>query len=206
MKRTVTVSGQGTARIVPDTAVVQVAASHRAAGVAEAFAGVTSATEAMSTVARQHTDPAKIASTDFSVWPASDDQGRPAGFEARHGLRVVVTDLAGAGRLLSALAAEVGDRLQVESVSLEVADPGAALIEARELAFADARSRAEHLAGLGAATLGEVVSIVEGGSSVQPMGAAPMAFREAKDVAFEPGEKAISAFVTVTWQLFTLAD
>lgn len=203
MKRTVTVSGQGSARVVPDSAVVRVAAAHRAAGVAEAFAGVTSATDAMAATARRFTDPAKIASTDFSVWPAYDNEGRPAGFEARHGLRVVVTDLVAAGGLLTALADAVGDRLQVESVSLEVADPSAALTEARTAAFADARARAEHLSTLSDAVLGEVVTVSEGGSSAQPLEAAPVALRAAaaKDVSFEPGERAITAYVTVTWRL-----
>ena len=52
MARTVTVTGQGTARVVPDSAVVIVAAVHRARSVEEAFAGVTSAVEAISASAR----------------------------------------------------------------------------------------------------------------------------------------------------------
>jgi uncharacterized protein YggE len=202
MKRTVTVSGQGSTKVAPDTAVVRVAASHRAADVTTAFDGVTSAVDAMAAVAREHTEPERIASSDFSVWPAYDDQGRPAGFEARHGLVIGVADLAVAGRLLAGLAETVGNRLTVESVSLEVGDPLAARTTAREAAFADARARAEHLAGLGGAFLGEVVRMVEGGASDAPaeaLGGRVMAM--AKDVSFQPGQRSVGATVTVTWAL-----
>ena len=63
------------------------------------------------------------------------------GFEARHGLVIAVADLAVAGRMLARLAEAVGNRLVVESVSLEVGDPVAARTAAREVAFADARTR-----------------------------------------------------------------
>ena len=55
--RTVTVSGQGTARVVPDCAVVNVAAVYRARSVEEAFAGVNSAVEAIGARARTFVDP-----------------------------------------------------------------------------------------------------------------------------------------------------
>ena len=202
MKRTVTVSGQGSIKVAPDTAVVRVSASHRAADVTAAFDGVTSAVEAMAAVALEHADPERVASSDFSVWPAYDDQGRPVGFEARHGLVIAVADLAVAGRMLARLAEAVGNRLVVESVSLEVGDPVAARTAAREVAFADARTRAEHLAGLGGASLGEVVRVVEAGSSDAPaeaLGGRMMA--AAKDVSFQPGQQSVGATVTVTWAL-----
>ena len=202
MKRTVTVTGQGVSRVVPDTAVVRVAAVHRAEGVAQACAGVASAVAAMSTVAREHTEAARIASADFNVWPAHDHEGRQQGFEARHGLTIGVADITAAGGLLTALADVVGDRLQVEGVSLQVAESGPALVSAREAAFADARTRAEALAALSGAGLGDVVTVLEGGghhyAEARPMA---MAAGAAKDIAFEPGEQSLAASVTVTWQL-----
>lgn len=202
MKRTVTVTGRGEARTVPDSAVVRLAATYRAPGVEEACAGVAFAIDVIGVVARRFTDPSRIASADFSLWPAHDDEGRPAGFEARHAMTVVVTDITAAGGLLTALAAEVGDRLRVDGVSLEVGDPRPAQVTAREAAFADARGRAEHLAGLSGAGLGEVVAVVEGGSHAQPLGGAVFAAKAAaSDTSFEPGEKALGASVTVTWRL-----
>src|SRR5690349_5952395 len=135
--RTVTVTGQGTAREVPDTVVVRVAASHRAAGVADALAGAGSAADEIVTVAREHTDERRIQSTTLTLWPAYDEQGRQSGYEARHSLAVSCPDMDQAGTLLTALAERVGDRLQVESVGLEIGDTSRAEQQARAAAYAD---------------------------------------------------------------------
>ena len=137
--RTVTVTGRGTAREVPDTVVVRVASSHRAAGVAEALAGADSAATEIVAVGREHTEASRIGSTNLNVWPAYDNEGRPSGFEARHSLSITCTDIASAGDLLAALATKVGDRLQVEGFGLEVSDTARALDSARSGAYADAR-------------------------------------------------------------------
>jgi uncharacterized protein YggE len=56
----------------------------------------------------------------------------------------------------------------VDEVSLELADPGAATAQARELAVADARSRAEALAAAAGVTLGKAVAIMEGPRAGEP--------------------------------------
>ena len=195
MSRTVTVSGHGSATAVPDTAVVRVAAVHRGAGMAEALSGAESARAAVVAAAGDLV----VSSTDLSVWPAHDDQGQRAGFEARHALTISGGDLESAGALIGTLAEQVGDRLQVESVSLSVGDPSAALTEAREAAFAEARARAEHLAGLADATLGKVKQIAEGAGA--PVALATELAAMKSDVGFAPGQTQITSTVTVTWAL-----
>ena len=199
--RTITVSGHGTAYATPDTAEVRVAAVHRDTGLSEALAGAESAREVVVATARRYVDASRVASTNLSVWPAHDHEGRPSGYEARHSLTIRCDDLAQAGALVTALAADVGHRLQVESVSLVVADTTDATRTARERAFVDARARGEHLAGLAGATLGEVQSVAEGGLPSPP---APFAgdLRAAKaEASFEPGETAISVSLTVVFEL-----
>lgn len=198
-KRTVTTTGYGSARVVPDTAVLRLAVAHRAPGVAEAFEGVDAAARQLTAVARDFTEPTKIASSGLTVWPAHDPEGRQSGFEARHSLTIGCADLRSAGVLLTQLAKHVGNSLAVEGISLEVSDRSSAEAEAREAAFADARMRSEHLAALSDESLGVVLSVSEGGGGGQE------SFREAAlskhaDVAIEPGEKSISASVTVTWE------
>jgi uncharacterized protein YggE len=198
--RTVTVTGQGTAREVPDTVVVRVAASHRAAGVAEALAGADSAADEIVAVGREHTDAGRIQSTTLNLWPAYDNEGKQSGFEARHSLSIAVTDMQKAGAMLTELAGRVGDRLQVESVSLEVGDTKRALEEARAAAYADAVARANHLAELAGERIEGVQAMAEGGASM-PMPMADAGFREAKSVAIQPGETSIGATLTVTFSL-----
>ncbi len=198
--RTVTTTGQGSSRVVPDSAIVRVAVAHRAAGVAEAFSGVDSAARLVSKVARDFTAPTKISSSNLSVWPAHDSQGQQSGFEARHSMSIGCADLGAAGELLTELARHVGNHLIVEGVSLEVSDDTAAVFKAREAAFADARARAEHLAELSGETLGAVLSVAESGFGGSGREAGGMAFAKAADVAIEPGESTLGASLTVTWE------
>ena len=94
-----------------------------------------------------------VSTVNLSVWP-TNEQGELPGFEARHTLTIATGDLATANELLSDLAYEISGRLLVEGVELAVLDPSAAIAQAREAAFADARAKAEHLAALADATLG----------------------------------------------------
>jgi uncharacterized protein YggE len=200
MTRTVTVTGQGSAKVVPDSAVINVAAVHRARSVDEAFAGVTSAVEAITAKARSFVEPARIGSLGLNVWPAHDNQGRQSGFECRHTMEIRCPSLEVAGPLLTALVAEVGDRLQVEGVALEASDTSAAQATAREAAYADAVARATHLAGLADAALGWPVDISEGGGA-RPVGRLMAASFAKEDMSFEPGQRAIGASLTVTFAL-----
>ena len=199
MARSITVTGHGSATAVPDTAVVRVAAVHRAPAMAEALSGAESARAAVVAAAAATAGGLVVSSTDLSVWPAHDNEGRRAGFEARHALTITGGDLDAAGLLVGRLAEEVGDRLQVESVSLSVGDPTAALGEAREAAFSDARSRAEHLADLADASLGEVQDLAEGAGPPVARGPEVAAFKA--DAGFAPGQTQLTSTVTVTWAL-----
>jgi uncharacterized protein len=199
--RTVTVTGQGTAREVPDTVVVRVAASHRAAGVAEALAGADSAADEIIATAREHTEASKIASTNLTLWPSFDNEGRPSGFEARHSLSIACADITAAASLLGELPAAVGDRLQIESLGLEVGDTSRALAQARSAAFADAVARAQHLAELAGARLGVVQAMAEGGGVAHPMADLAGGMREAKSMAIAPGETTTAGALTVTFEL-----
>jgi uncharacterized protein YggE len=197
--RTVSVTGHGESRVVPDSAAVRVAASHRALGVAEALAGADSAAALIVATAREHTTAERIGTTGVQVWPVHDRDGDPAGFEARHSLTVRCPDVATAGALLTALAEQVGDGLQVEGVALELADRAEAEARAREAAYADAVDRGTQLATLAGAGLGDPQAVLEGGSVDVPVGRALKANLEA--TSLEPGEMVVSSSVTVTFQL-----
>jgi len=200
MTRTVTVAGQGTAPVVPDSAVVRVAAVYRATSVSEAFAGVSSTVEAITGRARAVVEPAQVGSRDLNIWPAHDNQGRQSGFECRHALEIRCPSLEVAGSLVADLVSAAGDRLQVEGVSLEPTDPSAAATAAREAAYADAVERATHLAGLAGATLGQPISISEG-AGAHPLPGRDLAMSARAEMSFEPGEHFIGATLTVTFGL-----
>ena len=198
MQRTVTVLGRGTAATAPDSAVVNVGASHRARTVADAVAGVDSAVAAIGRVARGLTEASAVGTTGLQVWAGHDQDGRPDGFEASHQLRIACPNLPVASALVVGLVEEVGDRLRIEGVHLEVSDPSSALDAAREAAYEDARRRAHHLAGLAGLGLGDLLGVEEepdGGPSVQGGAVRSLA------VGIEPGETTVTSAVRATWQL-----
>jgi uncharacterized protein YggE len=92
----------------------------------------------------------------------------------------------------------------MDGLAFRVADPTAALAEARRLAVVDARDRAGTLSAEAGVTLGPVVAIVEGGGLV-PGPPRPMAeFRmAAQDVAtpVEAGSAELTITVTVTFAI-----
>ncbi len=200
--RTLTVTGHGTVQVEPDAADVRVAAVQRAASVTDAVAGVDAAVRLAGATAREFTDGSHVSSAGLSVWPHHDHQGQAVGFEARHSLAIRCPDLTAAGGLVSALAERVGDRLVVEGVSLVVSDPEAAQDEARAAAFADARRRGAHLAGLADDLLGPVQALSEGGvPSVHAESSGTTALRSSLDVSFEGGQQSVATTVTVTFAL-----
>jgi len=198
--RTVTTTGTGTARVARDVATVRLTARHVAASLAEALAGAESARAQAVEVCRAHVDAAAVGTTRLEVWPQRDPQGGTSGFEARHGLLVHCDDLAVAGALVGDLAAAVGDRMQLDGVALAPRDTADAERTARERAVADARSRAEHLAALGDAGLGELVSITEGGA-ISGSGGGDVRLMAATSVDLQPGEADVTTTVTATWSL-----
>ena len=193
--RTLTVTGTGSAAAVPDTALVRLSAMHRARTFTEAMTGAETAREAVVAAAGDLV----VSTVNLSVWPFNE-QGEIPGFEARHSLTIATGDLATANELLSNLAYAVGGRLVVEGVELAVRDPSTAIAKAREAAFADARSKAELLAALAQASLGQVESVSEGGAGgLVPFGA--VAAMAKVDVGLQPGQSAISSSLTITWSL-----
>jgi uncharacterized protein YggE len=110
-------------------------------------------------------------------------------------LEVTVRDVEKAGEVLDGVVAAGAN--QVYGVSLTVSDDQKWLSAAREKAMADARSRAEELAGLAGVELGDVLSVSEviGGGSM-------MAFAErgmGGGGGIAPGELEMSTHVQVTF-------
>lgn len=199
MQRTVTVTGTGATVVVPDLALLRVAATCRAATVSEAVAGLGTAASLVAEVAHRVTDPRHVATAGLNVWPRHDSDGRPDGVEASQQVNVRCPSLEAASQLVADLAGEVGDALRIDGFDLAVSDSSGAVLEAREAAFVDARSRAEHLAGLAGRQLGDVLEVVEGGGGAGPFpGEARMALAA---MPIQAGEQQVSASLRVTWQL-----
>lgn len=199
MDEFITTTGSGAVSTEPDAMRVSVAVEASAPTVAQALATVAEAAGRATEVARRHTEPNRIASQGFRVHPTHDHRGRADGYGASHALRIHC-QLADAGELVSDLGETVGDTLRVHDVVPVLTDTRDLLHRARELAFADARATAVHLAQLAGRSLGRALQVHEGGPRHSPFAMA--ASRGAlESVSFEQGEEQVTAEVTVQWAL-----
>jgi uncharacterized protein len=108
-----------------------------------------------------------------------------------------------AGEVTQAAVTASGDAARVHGLGLVVGDPAAALAAARELAWRDARARAEQYAALAGTTLGRVLRIDEtAGESHGPhFQAAARYVAESAAPAVPVGETPLWVAATATWTL-----
>lgn len=201
MSSHVDVTGVGRATAAPDVVTIDLRVQCDGTDVAGALEDASTRMGRVQSAARDH----GVAGADLQTTASGVHQrwadGRPevVGYTAHQGLRLRVRDMASTGRLIRALAATAGDALAVDSIALTIGDPAPLAARARELAFSDARAKAEQYAALAGRRLGGVERV-----SDVPPAAAGAAARELKlmsagDMSVEPGEQAVTAQVTVRW-------
>ena len=200
MDKTLTTRGAGSASGTPDAMRITLGVVARAGSVSGALSGAASGVSAVGEVAREHTTEERITSTGLQVWRSYDNNGQPVGYEARHGLTIYCLELVKAGDLVTALG-ELEGRVLVEGMEPVIADPAPLAVLARERAWADALGKADELAGLAGVSLGEVVTVLEGGVSHEPFEGGMLLAAKADATRFEAGSQSVSAALTVTWAL-----
>ena len=151
--------------------------------------------------------PPDLRTAGIDVQPAweHDDRGRArrVGFTVVHRLAARVRDLDAVGRTLDA-ALDRG-ATGVEGVALGIADPTDAETDARRLAVADARQRAETIAAAAGVRLGALLTLSEGVSLAPPgpHGGREMRFAMAADAStpVEAGSLEVSVAIEGIWEL-----
>lgn len=205
---TVTVVGQGEAFGAPDQAQVQVGVETFAPTVAEATTQNQATVDAiMAALEAQGIAKDDIQTSNYSLWAEQiyGDKGPEgiAGYRVSNQVNVKIRDINKVGDVLAAVT-EAGANT-IYGVSFTVSDPDALEEEARAAAMADARRRAEELAALGGAELGEirVISEIIGQPAPIPLGAGGnYAVAEAAAApSISPGQLSYQAQVQVSFEL-----
>jgi uncharacterized protein YggE len=167
--RTVSVTGEGKVNVTPDIAVMYLSVVTRDSQADKAWDDNNAKAEAVILALQgQGVKPEDIRS-DFSLYQQEkyDQFGQPTGeitYIVTHALTVTVRDLTKVGAVLGA--AQAAGMNSVGGITFSLEDPSSAVSQARALAVADARARADELAkGLGV-TVGKVLSVNEYGVSV----------------------------------------
>jgi len=124
------------------------------------------------------------------------------GYQASNQVSVRFRDVTRAGAILDTLVAQGANQINGPSFALD--KPEAALDEARTLAIATARKRAELYARAAGMTVRRIVSITESGSNNQPQPMLMVQMRsrgEADSTPVQAGEQKMSVSVSVSFEL-----
>lgn len=207
-ERTITVSGEGQAKAVPNQAHLSAAVVSQARKAADALAANTRAMNGVFAALRRLGIPDKsIQTSDFSVAPqyqtdrSGDTNTKILGYQVSNEVRVTVDDLGKLGPALDALVASGSN--SIGSIEFTIRDPKPLLAQARADAMKDAISRAQTYAKAGGFALGPIVSAAEAGVEMpQPVyRAARMAAAPAAAPPMAAGEDTLSASVSVTFAI-----
>ncbi len=207
--RTVSVSGSGTAYLVPDIAYIYVGVHTEKPTASEAVTENTSQTQQMIQALTDFGIDAKdIRTTNFSIWPQDKydpTTGTPTGqkvYSVDNTVYVTVRDIKKLGDLLDTVVGAGANT--VNSIQFDVANKDEALKQARADAVKNAATQAQELADAAGVKLGEIQSIGFFDSSPIPVfdgkGGGGAATAEAA-VPVQPGQLTFTVTVNVTYEL-----
>ncbi len=157
--------GVGRVRRPPDEAALSVSVERSAPTAAEAQAGASEQMrKVMAVLSGRGIDPADLSTETISLEPTYDyreSAARLTGYRASQSFALRLRRLDELGPTIDAAVAAGASG--ISGVALGIADARSAEDEARGLAVADARHRAEILASAAGVTLGPLVELAEGG-------------------------------------------
>jgi uncharacterized protein YggE len=202
----ISVTGSGAAAGRPDTAEVMTGVITQgptaAAALTQNSAAVEKLLKAMKALGIGERD---IQTSSINVTPQRR-QGRQeahppdiVGYEVSNQLRVKVRDIAGLGRLLDEMVAQGANNLG--GIRFSVADPAPLLDQARSMAIADARRKAEVYAAAAGVKLGRVLSIRESSAMAPRPEVYQMRAMAPTAVPVATGEQEYQTSVDVTYAL-----
>jgi uncharacterized protein YggE len=195
--RTITVSGQGTAKSTPTRATISFGVQTQAQ---TARGALSQNADAMQQViaALKKAGAQDIATQSVSLSPTYGDNSQLTGYTAANTVSATVT-FAEAGTTIDAAVAAGAN--QIYGPSPLVGDVEAQYQKALADAVENARARAEVLAKAAGQTLGAVTTVAEGGSAPTPIPFAKSAGVADAPTPIEPGPQETTASVTVTFLL-----
>ncbi len=204
----ISVTGTGEVRAEPDIATVSTGVEVRAQSVAEARARAADAANAVvAALLAEGVEEGDIRTVDFYIYPEydyRDETPRIVGYVVSNTVEVTVRDVERVGELIDAVAAAGGDAVRFGGIAFAREDPGALAREARELAIADARAKAEQLAELTGVSLGSVVSVAETSWAAPLVGLSPeaeFAVQDSAATSIQPGTSAVTVSVQAVWAI-----
>jgi uncharacterized protein len=203
------VTGQGQVNVTPDIANLNLGVTAQADKVADAQSQAADAmNKVMSALTSNGIDPKDIMTQYFSInqmtkYDNNTGQSTVTGYQVTNTVNVTVRSIDKVGTIIDAVAAAGGDLTRINGISFSVDKPAQYNDQARSLAMADAKAKAQQLATLAGVTLGAPTYIVENPNN------SPIIYREAVPAAgggstttpISPGQTQITLSVQVAYSI-----
>jgi uncharacterized protein len=202
--RTVTVNGTATITAKPDEAVISLGVQTQANTAQAALAdNAVKMTALIASLTDNGVDKNDIATSYVSIYPTYGNNGSDiTGYQASNEVDVTIHDISKVGGVIDD-AVKAGGNLS-NGITFKLSDENQGVNQALAAAVANARSKAETLAGAGDAQLGQVVTIQEGSAATPPIyygrDFATAGAAEAS-TPISPPTLETQVSVTVTWSL-----
>jgi uncharacterized protein len=202
--RTVTVSGTATIKAKPDEAVVSLGVQTQANTAQTALAdNAVKMTALIASLTDKGIAKDDIATSYVSIYPMYGNNGMDiTGYQVVNQVDVTLRDISKVGAVIDD-AVKAGANLS-NGITFKLSDENQGVNQALADAVANARSKAESLAGAGDAQLGQVVTIQEGSPAYAPpiyYGRDMAASAGAASTPIQPPTLETQVSVTVTWTL-----
>lgn len=208
--RSIHVSGTGKAFVPPDKAdlTLSVEAQGKTAEIArnQAANAMTALIKAVKTAGVSEKD---IQTRSVSLYPnyAPDSANKIIGYQLSNQVAVIVRNLDKLGEVMDAAVSAGGNLTRIQGVNFSISNPDKALAAARELAFRDAKTKAEQYAKLAGINLGSPLHISEGTHippTPMPYGelqAMKAAMAESAPTPVQAGEQEVSVTVEIMFAI-----
>jgi len=207
--RYVNVIGDGTVKVTPDSVRVDANVSTVAASSVASLAATAKSADALRASFKGSGVEAKyIKALNLSTNPEysypNNGPAKLTGYRSTQSFSIVIRDAKNAGMIIQNAQSAVGNSLSINSTSPYVFDQKIAEANARTLAIASAKAKAQSYAELTGSKLGKVLSIDEQITQSNPMPL--MAVAKTMDASAAPvrvdlGQQDITINVTTKWEL-----
>ena len=206
--RYVSVVGDGTVKVTPDSVRVDLSISNLASSSAASLAATAkSADKTRASLKSSGVEAKNIKATNLSTTPeyaySNNGPAKLTGYRSTQNFSIIIRDAKNSGLIIQNTQASVGNALTINTTAPFVFDQKVAEANARTLAIAAAKAKAESYASLTGSKLGQVLSIEEQISQSGPTPLMSMAKTTAMDapVQVDLGQQGITVTVTTKWEL-----
>ena len=204
--RYITITSQGSVKVVPDAVRINATASVVAATSKDSLAATAKTSAAVrAALTAAKVDKKDIATQNVSVYPeykyATDGTSTITGYRASQAFTIVIRSAATAGDVVDAIVLAGGDNLQVNGVTPFVLDNTKSTTAARAVAVKNAREKAASYASLLGVKLGKVNYLVENSAPTNYPPVMALAKTESDATVIDLGQQDVTVSVTVQWSL-----